>query len=190
MEERKLNDSAPDNRANEGELKYVPRITPKRIAIHQRREEEKKQKALEPKKPIEYNITKENAKSMGKAGGKGRSGSVNLNTAIREIGSNLDWNKTLLKDTQKEQYQDLYGKNGWKALIYVAFSKAMEGDMKAFNWLSENGFGKHLKLEVDGGLFAKKEVRINVVSSKYDDIPNISDDGQLETAIEGELIDD
>ena len=95
----------------------------------------------------------------------------------------------MLKDTDKEKYQDLFGNNGWKALIYVAFSKAMEGDMKAFNWLSENGFGKHLKIEVEGGLFKKSEVRINIVNSKYDEVPNISNDGQLESIEEGEVID-
>ena len=183
MEERQLNDSAPDNRANEGELKFFPRITPTRV-----------ERANRPKEPKVYKepnsyITKENAKELGSIGGKNRKGAVNLNTAIREIGSKLDWNKTMLNDTDKEKYQDLFGNNGWKALIYVAFSKAMEGDMKAFNWLSENGFGKHLKIEVEGGLFKKSEVRINVINSKYDEVPNISNDGQLESIEEGEVID-
>lgn len=80
----------------------------------------------------------------GKDGTKGR----HLSTIIREIGENIDWSKTTLKN--KDQMKELYGNNGWKAIVYVAMTKAMAGDPQAMKWLAENGFGKHVDITSDG----------------------------------------
>jgi len=93
-------------------------------------------------------FTKDNAAEMGAKGGHAKAGSKHLSTLIREIGNDIDWDKTTLKD--KDRMKSLYGKNGWKALTYVAFTKAMAGDHNAMKWLSENSFGKHIDITSDG----------------------------------------
>lgn len=75
-------------------------------------------------------------------------GTKHLSTLIRNIGDDIDWNKTTLKD--REAMQKRYGKNAWEAITYVAFTKAMSGDDKAMRWLADNGFGKHLDITTDG----------------------------------------
>lgn len=75
-------------------------------------------------------------------------GTKHLSTLIRNIGEDIDWNKTTLKD--REDIQTRYGNNAWEAITYVAFTKAMSGDDKAMRWLAENGFGKHLDITTDG----------------------------------------
>lgn len=93
-------------------------------------------------------ITSETAKELGSRGGKAKAGSKHLSTIIREIGENIDWNKTTLKN--KDELQKLYGKNGWQAIIYVAVTKAISGDTKAMDWLAKNSFGTKLDLTTNG----------------------------------------
>lgn len=101
-----------------------------------------------PNPPKEHQFTSETAKEMGSKGGKNKTGSKHLSTIIREIGENIDWSKTTLKN--KDQMKELYGNNGWKAIVYVAMTKAMAGDPQAMKWLAENGFGKHVDITSDG----------------------------------------
>ena len=88
------------------------------------------------------------AKELGSKGGKAKAGSKHLSTLIREIGESIDWDKTNLKN--KEELKAKYGNNGWKAIVYVAWTKAMAGDPQAMKWLAENGFGKHLDVTSNG----------------------------------------
>lgn len=83
-------------------------------------------------------VTKENAAEMGRRGGLAKKGSKHLSTLIRELSEDIDWDKTNLKN--KEELNRRYGKNGWLAIVYVAFSKAMAGDTKAMDWLAKYGF--------------------------------------------------
>lgn len=75
-------------------------------------------------------------------------GTKHLSTLIRQIGDNIDWSKTTLKN--KDQLRELYGNNGWKAIVYVAWTKAMAGDPQAMKWLAENGFGKNIDITTGG----------------------------------------
>ena len=75
-------------------------------------------------------------------------GTKHLKTLIQEIGNNIDWDKTTLKD--KERMKQLYGNNGWKALSYVAFTKGLAGDSKAMEWLSKNGYGTNIDVTTGG----------------------------------------
>jgi len=93
-------------------------------------------------------FTPENAAEMGAKGGHAKAGSKHLKTLIQEIGNNIDWNKTTLKD--KDKMRQTYGNNGWTALTYVAFTKALAGDPKAMEWLSKNGFGTNIDITTDG----------------------------------------
>lgn len=93
-------------------------------------------------------ITSETAKELGSKGGKNKAGSKHLSTMIREILNDIDWDKTNLKN--KDEIKDKYGNNGWKAIVYVATSKAMAGDPQAMKWLAENGFGKHVDVTSNG----------------------------------------
>lgn len=93
-------------------------------------------------------FTSENAAELGSKGGKAKAGSKHLSTLIREIGESIDWDKTNLKN--KEELKAKYGNNGWKAIVYVAWTKAMAGDPQAMKWLAENGFGKHMDITSNG----------------------------------------
>ena len=88
------------------------------------------------------------AKELGAKGGAAKKGSKHLSTIIREVIANIDWSKTTLKN--KDQLKEMYGNNGWKAIVYVAYTKAMAGDPQAMKWLAENGFGKHLDVTSNG----------------------------------------
>lgn len=93
-------------------------------------------------------FTPDNAAENGAKGGKAKAGSKHLSTLIREIGESIDWDKTNLKN--KEELKAKYGNNGWKAIVYVAWTKAMAGDPQAMKWLAENGFGKHMDITSNG----------------------------------------
>jgi len=99
----------------------------------------------------------ERAKVAGSKGGKAKAGSKHLSTIIRDVLSDIDWSKTTLKN--KEELQQKYGKNGWKAIVYVAHTKAMTGDTQAMKWLAENGFGKNIDITSGGEPF-------NIIVSK------------------------
>lgn len=101
-----------------------------------------------PTPPVEHQFTSENAAEMGARGGHAKAGSKHLSTLIREIGNNIEWDKTTLKN--KDQMKQMYGNNGWKAIVYVAMTKSMVGDPQAMKWLAENGFGKHVDITSDG----------------------------------------
>ncbi len=93
-------------------------------------------------------ITSATAKELGARGGRAKAGSKHLSTLIREIGNNIDWSKTTLKN--KDQLKQMYGNNGFKALVYVAMTKALAGDPQAMKFIAENGFGKHLDITSNG----------------------------------------
>lgn len=93
-------------------------------------------------------ITSETAKELGAKGGRAKAGSKHLSTLIREIGENIDWDKTNLKN--KEELKAKYGNNGWKAIVYVAWTKSMAGDPQSMKWLAENGFGKQFDVTSGG----------------------------------------
>lgn len=93
-------------------------------------------------------FTPDNAAEMGAKGGSNKKGSKHLSTLIREIGENIDWDKTTLKN--KDQMKQLYGNNGWKAIVYVALTKAMAGDSKAMEWLAKNGYGTNIDITSNG----------------------------------------
>jgi hypothetical protein len=107
----------------------------------------------------------ERAKEAGAKGGSAKKGSRHLANLIREIGMNIDWDKTNLKD--KENLKKLYGKNGWQALIYVAMTKAISGDTKAMDWLSKNGFGTKIDLTTDDEPI--NEIRVTFVGEDEED---------------------
>ena len=81
------------------------------------------------------------AKELGSKGGKAKAGTKHLKTIIQEIGNNIDWSKTTLKD--KDQMKAMYGNNAWNALVYVAFTKAMD-------WLAKNGYGTNIDITSGG----------------------------------------
>ena len=115
-------------------------------------------------------IDSEKAAEIGALGGKAKKGSKHLSTIIREIGENIDWSKTTLKN--KDQMKQLYGNNGWTAIVYVALTKAMAGDSKAMDWLAKHGYGDKLVVEIND---ARKEIL-----NKYG--LGESDDGQTPQA--------
>jgi hypothetical protein len=87
-------------------------------------------------------------------------GSRHLSTIIQELAEDIDWDKTTLKN--KEELKAKYGKNGFKAVAYVALTKAMTGDVQAMKWLAENGYGKHLDITTGGEPF-------NIIIDSRDD---------------------
>lgn len=101
-------------------------------------------------KDFDPNIGKDTQFKPGESGnpdGKPK-GAKHLKTLIQEIGNNIDWNKTTLKD--KDGMRSKYGNNAWEAITYVALTKAMAGDPKAMDWLSKNGYGQNIDVTTGG----------------------------------------
>ena len=117
-------------------------------------------------------FTSENAAEMGARGGRAKAGSKHLSTLIREVGENIDWDKTTLKN--KDQMKALYGNNGWVAVVYVAMTKAMAGDAHAMRWLADNGYGKNIDITTNG-----KDIVIPILGGMTQDV--YSNDSNEET---------
>jgi general stress protein YciG len=109
-------------------------------------------------------LNSKRAAEIGAKGGKNKAGSKHLKTLIQEIGNNIDWDKTTLKD--KEGMRAKYGRNGWTALTYVAFTKALAGDPKAMDWLAKNGYGLNIDHTSNG------ETINVIIDSSYEREPN------------------
>lgn len=110
-------------------------------------------------------ITSETAAELGAKGGRAKKGSRHLSNLIRELAENIDWDLTTLKD--KESLKKQYGKQGWKAIVYVAFTKSMAGDVKAMDWLAKNGFGTKIDLTTDDEPI--NEIRVRFVGEDEED---------------------
>lgn len=100
-------------------------------------------------------------------------GTRHLSTIIREIMEDIDWSKTTLKN--KEQLQAQYGKRGWDAMVYVAYTKAMTGDSQAMKFLAENGFGKNIDITTGG-----EPIKV-IVDGAYANKPKFRTDSTAET---------
>lgn len=89
-------------------------------------------------------------------------GTRHLSSIIQELENELDWSKTTLKN--KTELAEQYGKNGFKAMVYVAFTKAMTGDTKAMEWLAKYGYGTKIDVTSnDKSIFTEKELVIKVI---------------------------
>lgn len=105
-----------------------------------------------------------------------KKGTKHLSTIIREVGDNIDWSKTTLKN--KNEMINMYGSNGWVAIVYVAWTKAVAGDAQAMKWLAENGFGKNIDITSNGEPFkiivdseyAKPSFRTDTQAADSDDL--------------------
>lgn len=75
-------------------------------------------------------------------------GSRHLSTIIQELANDIDWDKTTLKN--KDELKEKYGKNGFKAVAYVALTKAMTGDVRAMDWLAKHGYGDKVDITSNG----------------------------------------
>lgn len=110
----------------------------------------------------------ERARVAGAIGGRGKLGTKHLSTLVKEIGDNIDWDRTNLKN--KADVKQKYGKNGWKAVVYVAFTKAISGDIKAMEWLRKSGYGDKLDITTnDKDLFSMDILKIEIVKSDNED---------------------
>lgn len=110
-------------------------------------------------------ITSETAAELGAKGGRAKKGSRHLSNLIRDLAENIDWDLTTLKN--KDELKKLYGKQGWKAVVYVAFTKSMAGDVKAMDWLAKNGFGTKIDLTTDDEPI--NEIRVRFVGEDEED---------------------
>jgi hypothetical protein len=114
--------------------------------------------------PNAKKFTSENASEMGTKGGHNKKGSKHLSTIIKELEGNIDWSKTTLKN--QKDLQERYGKQGWKAVVYVAFTKAMTGDVRHMDWLAKNGYGTNIDHTSNG------ETINVIIDSSYERKPN------------------
>ena len=124
---------------------------------------------------IDPNIGKDTQFKPGQSGNPNGvpKGTKHLKTIIQDIGHNIDWDKTTLKD--KAAMKERYGNNAWKALTYVAFTKAMAGDTKAMDWLAKNGYGTNLDITSEG-----KSINI-IIDSAYAKEPRFRTDNNQAT---------
>lgn len=79
---------------------------------------------------------------------KGRPvGSKNLATIVRELeADDFDWSKVPIK--QKEAAKAIG--SPWRAIVFTAIAKALNGDVKAMEWLRKSGYGDKLDVTSDG----------------------------------------
>jgi hypothetical protein len=77
-------------------------------------------------------------------------GTKHLKTLIQEIGNDINWDMTRFNNETKQDLNNKYGKNGFKAIIYVMITKAIEGGVQEAKWLAENGYGKSVDITSDG----------------------------------------
>jgi hypothetical protein len=107
----------------------------------------------------------------GSKGGKNKKGSKHLSTIIKELADDIDWDKTTLNN--KDELKEKYGKNGFKAVVYVALTKAMTGDTRAMDWLAKYGYGQKLDITSnENDLFNMSELTIKIVKDRVDDTGN------------------
>lgn len=100
-------------------------------------------------------------------------GTKDLATIVRKVMmSKIDWDKINIRDTTGLQKRFGKGKVA-EALVWVAASKALTGDMQAFNALREAGYGRIVNF--DG------EAKIDVVHILK---PEKLDAAQIESAAE------
>lgn len=93
-------------------------------------------------------------------------GTKHLSTIIRELADDIDWSKTTLNN--KEELAKKYGKNGFKAMAYVAFTKAMTGDTRAMEWLAKHGYGEKLDIDLKSDIFSGGTLNIKVLDGRSD----------------------
>lgn len=101
-------------------------------------------------KDFDPNIGKDTQFKPGESGnpeGKPK-GARHLSTIIQELANDIDWDKTTLKN--KDELKEKYGKNGFKAVAYVALTKAMTGDVRAMDWLAKHGYGDKVDITSNG----------------------------------------
>lgn len=115
-------------------------------------------------------ITSETAKELGAKGGSAKKGSKHLSTLIRDVVADIDWEHTTLKN--KAEIKEKFGKNGWKAIVYVAVTKAITGDTKAMEWLAKNGYGTKLDITTDDEPITGINVRFVGLDEEEDDDGN------------------
>lgn len=76
-------------------------------------------------------------------------GRRSLSTIIKDL---LEGELDFLKlDTAKAaKLAEVYkGKSAWEAVVYVAFIKAMSGDVRAADWLAKNAYGTRQIIETE-----------------------------------------
>lgn len=91
-------------------------------------------------------------------------GTKHLSTIIQELENDIDWDVTQLKD--KEELKKRYGKQGLKAMVIVAFSKAMSGNVQAMTFLAKYGYGEKQIHSFEKGLFSDDKLQIEIVDGK------------------------
>lgn len=96
-------------------------------------------------------------------------GTKHLSTIIQELANNIDWDKTTLKN--KDELKQKYGKNGFKAVAYVALTKAMTGDTRAMEWLAKHGYGTNIDITSGGD-------KLNIALVEYIGDDNSANDKQ------------
>lgn len=74
-------------------------------------------------------------------------GSKNLTTIVRELeDENFDWSK--MPTQQKDGVTKLGAP--WKAITYVAMERALDGDIRAADWLRKAGYGDKVDVTTQG----------------------------------------
>lgn len=71
-------------------------------------------------------------------------GTKNLSTIVRELeNENFSWD---LVPTKKKASVKRIG-SPWRAIVYIVLAKAIDGDIKAAEWLRKVGYGNNLEDE-------------------------------------------
>lgn len=71
----------------------------------------------------------------------GRPGAKNLSTIIKDILEEgaIEWEKVPIKGSAEMSRK--YGKNGWRAIVYIATAQALSGNIQAMKFLQQAQYG-------------------------------------------------
>lgn len=123
--------------------------------------EEKKEQQLSNLKPFEKGDARINRKGR-------KPGVKNWGKVVQDLLGDEELLRKMVGDKNLPAYADtLPNKNAANIIVAVMVTKAIQGDIKAANWLRRLGYGDKLLHEFDDGFFEKSKLLIEIVEPKH-----------------------
>ena len=100
---------------------------------------------------------------------KGRKpGIKNWGRVVQDLLADEELLEKMVGKGKLPEYVDLLpSKNGANIIVATMMIKAIQGDMKAANWLRRTGFGEKMIHDFEDGFFEKSKLTIEIVEPKH-----------------------
>lgn len=103
---------------------------------------------------------------------KGRpKGVKNLSTVVQQILADEELVDKIVK-TKPSYWKDLPAPNAANAIAVAMTIAAMQGDIRAADWVRKTGFGDKLTHEFEDGLFQSTRIEVEIVEPKISAEPD------------------